>query len=242
MKNLFICCGLLLFCLSCKQQKKEAPQEQEIVARTEKTSRYVEGNRLISPALPEIEIEVADEFKYVGTFYFELKANSENTPAALKGKVHAVGDRYVFAKADTNKKVEKLFIVQCEGFLPHIENHYRYNFSEAETLGNNKYRHNTWFYDSARLARDHPEDEGALTRAFLEEQGYALEEHFMMSRWVGLASEDKKHEILIYYLEMLKSTTGHTLQEYEQLDKVVAEEIRTALIERSRKSFKIVKG
>ena len=232
----------LLIIASCGN-KKHKVQEKSSADTTEKhPERYVRDNLLISKELPEITIQVADEFEYLGSFYFELKANSENTPAELKGKVHATGNRYVFAKSDESKKVQKLFIVQCEGFLPHIDNSYKYNFSNSEVLGNNQYRHNTWFYDSAQLAKEHPEDEGALTRAFLEDKGYTLEDHLMMSRWVGLASDDRRNEIIIYYLEMLKNTTGYTLDDYEQLETKEANEIRNALITRSRKSFTIVKG
>ena len=230
---------LLFFCPSCGEKKERETAE---TAATYTPDRYVEDNCLYSKVLPEIDIQVAEEFKYIGTFDFVLKANSNDVPPELKGKPVAGGDRYVFAVADDNQKVEKLFIVQLEGFLPGIDYTYNYNFDTAKQIGNIKYRHNTWFYDSAQLAKDNPENEGALTRAFLEKKGYSLEDHFMMSRWVGLASDDRKNEIIMYYLEMLKDRTGHTLEEYETLDDERAGAIRDGLIARSKKSFKIVKG
>ena len=65
----------------------------------------------------------------------------------------------------------------------------------------------------------------------------------MMSRFVGLASEDRKNEIIIFYIEMLNSETGYTLEEYERsVGREEKEAIRSSLIERSRKSFSITKG
>ena len=228
---------------SCRENK--IPQQKSDPVETEqKTSpRYVERNTLVSKTLPEIEIEVSGEFDYIGTFPFEIIANSEEYPPDLQGKPVAAGDRYVFVSADSVKVVNKLFIVQLEGFLPNNDFVYNYNFDNAESIGSNKYRHNTWFYDSKKLAEENPANEGALTRTFLTEKGFSLENQFMMSRFVGLASEDRKHEILIYYIEMLHKTTGYTLEEYEVLNnKRLTDSIRNALVDRSYKSFKIIKG
>lgn len=242
MKNQLILITVLLLFLSCGDKKQKAAETSEEVAIEKVPDRYVKDNKLISQTLPEIEIQVAEEFTYAGSFFFEIKAMSEEYPPEIHGKAIAAGDRYVFVAADANKKVTKLFIVQLEGFLPEIEYTYNYNFSTADSIGNNKYRQNIWFYDSAKLAGENPENEGALTRAFLKNKGYSMEDEFMMSRWVGLASKDRKNEIIIYYLEMLKSSTGHSLEEYEGMDKEQAESIRNALVERSMRSFSIVKG
>lgn len=216
----------------------QVQKEHEISA-----GRHVKGNLLVSGEYPEITIEVSDEFAFIGTFDFEIIANSDEYPQEMQGKAVASGERFVFASADEDKNVSKLFIVQFEGFLNDNDFTYNYNFDQAEFIGENKYRHNTWFYDSKQLAEDNPQNEGAKTRAFLQDEGYTLDDHFMMSRFVGLASKDRKKEIIIYYIEMLKQTTGYSLQEYE--DSVGDEEaatIRRDFVERSRNSFKIIKG
>ena len=232
----------LLICMSCGEKSSKTATEAAILSETTSPTRYVEDNRFISSSLPKIEIQIADDFEYLGTFYFEIKARSEEFPPELRGKPIAAGDRYVFVKADANKNIKKLFILQLEGFLPELDYTYNYRFDTAETIGDNKYRQNTWFYNSALLAAENPENEGALTRAFLKDKGYQMQDELMMSRWVGLASEDRKNEIIIYYLEMLQNTTGYNLETYNQLDKDVADAIRNSLVERSRKSFKIIKG
>lgn len=239
MNKLLVLFGLSLLSLHCGQQGTDATKSVE----EQPSTRYVEGNRIISTELPEIEIEVGGEFSYVGNFDFEILVNSDEYPKELQGKAVAAGERFVFAAVEGNRAIKKLFIVQFEGFLAENDFVYNYNFDRAEYIGDNKYRHNTWFYDSKKLAQENPNNEGAKTRAFLQEKGFQLEDEFMMSRFVGLASEDRKHEIIIFHLEMLKKTTGYSLDEYENsISREEAGTIREALVERSRNSFKIIKG
>ena len=243
MKNYILlgcCIAIFIACGGNDQTTSSSATAMEV---TPHLSRIVEGNILASDTLPNIKIKVADDFQYIGKFDFEIIANSDEYAADVRGKAVATGDRFVFAVADEQKVIEKLFIVQLEGFLPEFGFTYNYNFSQAETIGANKYRHNTWFYDSKAAAQRNPQNEGALTRAFLKGKGYQLEDEFMMSRFVGLASEDRFNEIIIFYHEMLNSATGHSLEAYENsLDEATAKAIEDAFVERSRQSFSIIDG
>ncbi|NAS14089.1 hypothetical protein [Poritiphilus flavus] len=243
-RHIFIGLFALVFLATGCGNRKQAPKaEIDQEAQKSTPERYVKDNILISKLLPKLEIKVAEEFDYVGTFEFEIIANSEEYPEDLRGKPVAAGDRYVFVSADEGKKVQKLFILQFEGFLPDNDFIYNYNFSQAETIGVNKYRHNTWFYDSAKLAEENPNNEGAKTRKFLNEKGYQLEDQFMMSRFVGLASEDRKHEIILFYIEMLKNSTGISLDEYENsISPEKADSLQNTFVARSRSSFSVLKG
>ncbi|UJH68315.1 hypothetical protein [Allomuricauda sp. SCSIO 65647] len=239
----YISMTVLVFLLSCQTKKKEVKDDVQSVAPEKALKRSVETNVLISNHLPKIEIKVDNEFDFIGQFDFEILASSDEYPEDVQGKPVAAGERYIFAAIDDDRYISKLFIVQFEGFLPENDFIYNYNFSAADSIGENRYRHNTWFYDSKKLAQENPNGEGAKTRAFLEGKGYVLEDEFMMSRFVGLASEDRKNEIIIFYLEMLNKTTGISLEEYENsIDDEKAESIRNSFVERSRKSFDITKG
>ncbi|WP_411031750.1 hypothetical protein [Spongiimicrobium sp. 3-5] len=237
----FIVLGFIaLWC--CKRTVKEP--ERQIGNGTPETvqSRYVQDNMLISNELPEITIKVHETFEYIGNFDFEIVANSDEYEKDIQGKPIASGERFVFA-VNEDSVIEKLFIVQFEGFLPSVDFTYNYNFDKAETIGKNKYRQNTWYYDSKKLAEENPANEGALTRSFLKKKGYMVEDEYMMSRFVGLASPDRKYEIIIYYLEMLRKTTGHSLNAWEnKLSANQKKTIDSALVSRSRKSFSIEKG
>jgi len=231
----------LLLC--CQTQPKEAVRASMVDPQQEPPQRSVEGNTLISHQLPPIKIEVAEEFSFVGSFDFEIIAASDEYPKEMQGKPVAAGERFVFAVWDADKVIEKLFIVQLEGFLPSNDFKYNYNFDHADFMGENKYRHNTWFYDSKKSAQQNPHSEGARTRTFLQEKGFQLADQFMMSRFVGLASTDRKHEIIIFYLEMLTQTTGYILRDFEQsISSEEREAIEGSLVKRSRKSFTIIEG
>ena len=243
MKIFYLYAIILGLLLSCQNKQKEIKQEPESFIAEKHFIRSVKNNVLISRSHPKIEIEVAHEFIYIGEFEFEITANSEEYSQDMQGTVVAAGDRYVFASIDKNNSVNKLFIVQLEGFLPSNDLIFNYNMTNAELIGNNKYRHNTWFYDSAKSAQENPKGEGAKTRAFLTKKGYMLQDDYMMSRFVGLASDDRKYEIIIFYQEMLNKTTGLSLKDYENsISKEEAKSIRDSFVERSRNSFKIIKG
>lgn len=227
--------GILAFAFGCNAPKEQAVEEHS-------SDRMVEGNTIISPNTPKIKIEVADEFDYVGQFDFEIIANSEEYPKDLQGMPVAAGERLVFVKAGQDRRVEKLFIVQYEGFLQSNDFVYNYDFSNADYIGDNKYRHNTWYYDNKVAIQENPLGESAKTDAFLKNEGFQTADHFMMSRFVGLASEDRKNEIIIYYIEMLKASTGYSLDEWENtVPEAEATGIDSSLIARSRMSFRILK-
>ncbi len=243
MNKLFILLTISTLLLSCQTKKKEVKDNTQNVSTEKSIVRFVKGNTIISKKLPKIEIKVDEEFSFVGKFDFEIIASSDEYSEDMQGKPVAVGERYVFASTDENQSVNKLFIVQFEGFLPENDLIYNYNFDKSNFIGENKYRHNTWFYDSKKLAQGNPNNEGAKTRTFLEEKGFQLEDQFMMSRFVGLASENRKNEIIIFYHEMLKKTTGYSLEEYEKsINDEEVKAIRDSFIERSRRSFSITKG
>lgn len=235
--------SLAMGLLGCQPQGTSSDSPLSATSETAKPTRAVVGNLLESASVPEIAILVDSSFAFVGGFGIEIEANSDEWPDDLIGKPIAAGERFVFVDARENGLVERLFIVQFEGFLDNNEETYNYNFAAAEQLGENRYRHNTWFYNSRDQAEKNPKGEGARTRAFLSEQDFQVADEYMMSRFVGLASEDRRNEIIIYYVEMMRSSTGYTLEQWEsesvELGRAAIEE---EFVARSRKSFEIVRG
>ncbi|MBK7871966.1 MAG: hypothetical protein IPJ74_15475 [Saprospiraceae bacterium] len=157
---------ILIFQVACQTINKEKINLKQSDNQEEISKRYVKKDILISNYLPKVKIEVNKEFRYIGNFDFEIIASSDEWPKEFIGKPIAAGERFVFAKTDSNKKIEKLFIVQFEGFLTDNDFTYNYNFTNADSIGNNRYRHNTWFYDSKQMAEQNPQNENAKTRNF----------------------------------------------------------------------------
>lgn len=204
-----------------------SPGCKEVVPGDEPPSRYQSDNVVYSAANPSLRVTVSDDFHYVGRFDFTLKEIVE-------------GERFVFVDADSSK-VERLFIIQFENFLPNNEHTYNYSFDNAETIGQHKYRQNTWAYSNADAKADNPNGEGSLTANYLESQGYELEDELMMSRFVMVPDSARRHEMILFYLENA-SHTGYTIDTFYDADDNPTEHwvsISEGLTDRSRDAFTI---
>ncbi|NNE99399.1 MAG: hypothetical protein HKN25_10310 [Pyrinomonadaceae bacterium] len=188
--------------------------------------RFVKDNTIVSDSLPRIKVRVSEEFKYAGRFDFKIRDV-------------AAGERLVFINAD-KKKVKRMFIAQFEGFLPHIDDYFRYSFKNALVFGKFKFRQNPYAYSNSEARQANPKGEGVLTEDFLKTKGYLLEDELMMSRFITVAGADKKHELILFYLENV-SSSGHSLSEFYKNNKStpIWQKISAELKTRSLKSFEI---
>lgn len=189
--------------------------------------RAVRGKILLSDALPKIEIKLKGDFRYVGKFAFKIREV-------------AAGERFVFVEADKNKRVQKLFIAQFEGFLPGVPETYNYRFDGALEFGKHKFRQNTFAYSNRESERENPENEGALTAKFLRRKGFSIEDEFMMSRFVTVPDAERRHELILFYIENV-GPTGHRLNDFYRGDgeTEIWRKISEDLTKRSLQSFEI---
>lgn len=189
--------------------------------------RSVKGRTLTSDRLPRIEVTVDKGFRYVGKFDFVLKEIAK-------------GERFVFVDADRSNKIKRLFIAQFEGFLPGLPNTYNYKFDNAELMAGQKFRQNTYAFSNSAAERENPNAEAALTVKFLRENGYELEDELMMSRFLTVPDKERRHELILFYMENV-STTGKKVDDFYSGDSETAvwREISVGLTARSRKAFKV---
>ena len=75
----------------------------------------------------------------------------------------AAGHRFVFVRAAPDHHVERMFIVQQEGFLPSSTDTYKYPITDPVKLGRFEYRHSVSIYDNDAGIREQPGKEGDLT-------------------------------------------------------------------------------
>jgi hypothetical protein len=156
------------------------------------TSRRVEDNVLISDSLPQIKIKVEPAIQYVGSFPFEIKGV-------------AAGERYVFAESN-GKNIKRAVIAQFESFLPESSEIYRYNFANAIDIGKHKFNHSTFAFTNEDAIKENPDGEAALTVSFLKKKGFEIPAAWIVSRFLSLGDESRKHELILFYQEDLKST------------------------------------
>jgi hypothetical protein len=187
-------------------------------------ARPVASGTITSPSRPAISVRVARGFAYAGCFPLEF-------PNVARGT------RYVFVDAE-GARLRRLFVLQFEEFLPASNQTYRYDMSSAEDMGGHRFRHNTWAYSNAASAAD--PNEGTLLAAFLAQRGYEVPDLWMMSRFLTLGGEDRKSELILFYLE--PAAPGTSLADlYKGEDATPAWQAqRQALAERSRQAFEVV--
>lgn len=189
--------------------------------------RVVQGNTLISTALPNIRIRIDRAFRYVGKIDFKIRDVAQ-------------GERYIFVESQ-DKVITRMFIAQFEGFLSNNAMTYNYSFQNALDLNGHRFKQNTFAYSNKEARTKNPTGEAALTAAFLRENGLALEDELMMSRFVTVPDSERRHELILFYVENA-SSTGRRLQEFYERDTEteVWKELSKTLTAKSLKNFEIL--
>ncbi len=193
--------------------------------------RFVRDTTLVSTDLPAVRIQVAAEFRYAGCVSFNLWEV-------------AAGERYIFVEA-ADLLIRRLFILQFEGFLPGNSKTYNYRFDDPLLLGGQRFKHGAYAFSNAAIARQSPGSEAPLTAAFLREQGYTFADEWMMSRFVTVPDAARRHELILFYMEMAPAS-GHTLAEFyegkgeEAVETPLWRQIGAGLTARSLQNFTVL--
>lgn len=188
--------------------------------------RSVMDNVLTSSDLPKVRIAVDKSLKYLGKLDFNLRNI-------------AAGERYVWAEVD-GKRVTRMFIVQLEGFLPHVKEQYRFKTRTPVKLGRETYSHNLWFYNDEESRKADPPGEPVYTAKFLAERGLSHDVDLMMWRFARIVGEDRRNEIILFYWENLRDH-GLSARDFPDEEPVTAEQKKLGeeFYQRSREAFSV---
>jgi hypothetical protein len=149
--------------------------------------RAVDGNRIISKALPAAVLEVAPGMTWAGTQSFDLYtvANAE---------------QHFFVERDGNR-VKRFLWIQFEGYKPDNTNTYNYTDSTVAHSGQTWHRRVAPFRIPDTEAR--PDSDGAKARGFLKEKGWTLGPEVLMERLVWILDSPARNELMVIYMEDL---------------------------------------
>ena len=164
---------------------------------TREPRSHVENNTFISPHNPEIRVKVNNTLGYIGEVPFTI----DNSVSGI---------RYVFVRATPDHHIQRLFIIQQEGFLASSQDTYKYRITNPARLGTFDYQHSVILEDNAATIREQPGKEADLTQRFLNAHGYLLDPELVMSRFARPSDLQHKHEIIFFCFENL-SAYGHSL-------------------------------
>jgi hypothetical protein len=152
-------------------------------------------------------------------------------------KETALVERFIFVDKGASETT-RLFIVQFEGVLESVKFKYRYRVTNPVRLGQHDYQHNVWLYNNAEAVRETPNAEADQTTHFLQAEGYPHDDELAMSRFARIVDDARRHEIIIFYQETLRSM-DLSLEKYAKLPKKDQQMIERALTERSLQNFQV---
>ncbi|HMH88832.1 MAG TPA: hypothetical protein VK523_09315 [Steroidobacteraceae bacterium] len=150
--------------------------------------RQVEGNVLISPDQPKIQLQVDKAFTPVLGF-------------PIRGDTWV--ERYIFVDSAPDKTVRRLVIVQFEHAQVGSSFRFVYPARPPMQWGSAVYRHGTFMANDAPEIAEHPDLEVARTKAYLTSKGYKLKRWWRVARLARAADPEGKTEIIIFYQEAL---------------------------------------
>jgi hypothetical protein len=149
--------------------------------------RRVDGNRIVSDALPAATLEVARGMEYAGTQTFELYGV-------------ATAEQHFFVERD-GTRIKRLLWVQYEGYHPSNALTYKYRDSTVTHSGRSWHRRIGAVKAPDTEAR--PESDGARMRAYLRSKGWTMGPELIMERLVWILDSPARNELMLIYMEDL---------------------------------------
>ena len=181
-------------------------------------NRTVKANILSSRAHPAIQIQVAPEFTYAGRLQFILFDC-------------AAVDLFLFLTG--KPQIERLLMIQFEGYLDDTPYTYEYPLTNTVNFGNYTYLTDTSIVHLPLLVEQHPDAEAARVITCLRDQGYTMQDTVVIQRYIRVLDAAKRHEMLIQYVENAQGA-GSASEHYA--------DNRQNLHERAIASFSIIEG
>lgn len=192
--------------------------------------RSLSKNRIVSLENPTIVIDVSTQLRGLGILNFPLKGVAQV-------------ERYVFAGADEGGRARRLFIAQFESVLPGVKGGYSFPLTNPTRIGRHDYQTQVGIFNFAQAIAANPGAEAEQTRSFLSRSGLRVDDDFLVARYARVASEDKRHELILFYYESLRDL-GLARADLEQGGSRAPEagKIFSEFAARARESFRVVDG
>ena len=180
--------------------------------------RKVQGTTLTSTSEPALQITLPKGAHYLG---------------AARWNLYDVADceLHVFVEADAQKRVQRLYWVQFEAYLPDNTHSYDYPFTEKLTHAGREFDVSASSGPTNKPPK--PGSDWERVRALIDQAGYHLGAEQMNVRLVDLLDDAKRQELMFIYAEDL-APTGTTVEELKKPEsKAKWEAMKSALIQRA---------
>jgi len=163
-----------------------------LAADNQKPERQVQANVLTSDRDPKIRITLPSSVQYVGGDRWPLYDIADC-------------ELHVFVEATAQKRVERLYWLQFESYLPSRPDlHHTYPFTKTDTLSGLLFDVRARFGPGNETPK--PGSDGEHVQALLRAKDYRMPDATMNVRLVHLLDDQKRKELMIIYAEDLQST------------------------------------
>ncbi|NKB33267.1 MAG: hypothetical protein GKR91_09225 [Pseudomonadales bacterium] len=149
--------------------------------------RQVVDNVLISGQQPRLALRIDSPFEYVGVHEFDIRGI-------------AGGTRHVWVDAENNR-IQRMFVVQLEGFYSEADGQYHYDLSQSPEVAGYLWRSNGYSFDLSETRQEDPGNESSITATYLEEKGFELPDLILMWRSLTVVNETRTHEAILFLME-----------------------------------------
>jgi hypothetical protein len=180
--------------------------------------RKVEGTTVSSSHDPALKITLPATAQYVGSDRWNLYDFAD-------AEVH------VFVEADAQKRIQRVYWLQFEGFLPDNTHTYKYPFTEKLTHDGLEFDVKARFGPTNQPPKPGSDLERVLS--LLGKGGYQMPAESMNVRLVYLPDEAKRKELMIIYAEDLAPAGTTSAQLDAPEGKAKWDELKKELIERA---------
>jgi len=150
-------------------------------------SRKIEGNRIISSD-PRLVIDVTSGLKFIGRFEGDIRDAAHY-------------ERIVFADADANGNIHRLWIAQFESMLPGHRGSYDSKMNNRVQIGPLAFDQQVGRYSFSRSIASKPGGEAEKTKQFLVGRGLVLDDDLTVARFETHTDAQNRSELLIFYWE-----------------------------------------
>ncbi len=136
---------------------------------------------------PPLRMRVVPELRYLGCFLFDLR------------QIARV-ERHVFVETE-RALVRRMLVLQFEGFLPNVDDVYRYALTDPRELGGETYGRRASLISVVEERAESPDAEMTHTVIFLESKRLVLPDRHAVARFARIVGENRRRELLIFYHE-----------------------------------------
>jgi len=188
--------------------------------------RKVTGSSITSERDPKVKVEFPSAAKYVGASRWDLYDIADC-------ELHA------FVEADPQMRVQRLYWIQFEGYLPSKPDMaHTYDSPRHATIGGMDFYVDTWV--RSKDAEVRPGSDREHIEALVREKGYTEPSGMMYVRLVHLLDPQKRKELMIIYGEDL-APTGFSAADLDEkgAHRDKWPEIERGLIERAQEKIAV---